>query len=111
MRISDWSSDVCSSDLRNDENLGVAAGNNQGIVAARQRGCEYVILLNNDIVIADDKLLHLIGNVINDRSIKVLVPKIYFYDTGLLWYAGGDIRLLAGTAYHDRKSARLNSSH
>src|SRR3546814_5427597 len=53
--------------IRNDENLGVAAGNNQGIVAARQRGCEYVILLNNDIVIADDKLLHLIGTVINDK--------------------------------------------
>src|ERR1700733_2803561 len=34
--------------IANPDNRGVAAGNNQGIVAALEAGCRSVLLLNND---------------------------------------------------------------
>lgn len=34
--------------VENSENVGFAEGNNQGIMMAREKGCEYVFLLNND---------------------------------------------------------------
>ena len=40
--------------IANAENLGVAEGNNQGILAAVEDGCECVLFLNNDTVFPAD---------------------------------------------------------
>ena len=42
--------------IENASNVGVAAGNNIGITAARNDGCEYVLLLNNDTVFSGSLL-------------------------------------------------------
>ena len=46
--------------LRNDQNLGYAAANNRGIRECIQRGCEYVLVLNNDTLVAPDAIAALI---------------------------------------------------
>ena len=42
--------------IQNTNNLGVAAGNNQGIKKALLEDCDFVLLINNDTVF-EEKLL------------------------------------------------------
>lgn len=86
--------------IKNSNNVGVAAANNQGISAAIDANCEYVLLLNNDIEFDNNNLLEeLVLESINKNE-PVIVPKITYYDTGKLWYAGGDINEWKGTTLH-----------
>ena len=76
--------------IRNGKNLGFAAGCNVGMRDALARGAEWVLLLNNDTVVAPDFLTHLIQVAEKDPNIGVLNPKIYFFDPpDRLSYAGG----------------------
>ena len=46
--------------IKNKENIGVAAANNQGIKEAINSECKQVLLLNNDVVFEKDLLKKLI---------------------------------------------------
>jgi GT2 family glycosyltransferase len=86
--------------VRNDRNLGVATGNNQGIKLALDAGSAYVLLLNNDIVFPDADL---IGNMVAHADATgqaMMVPKIFFHDSGHIWCAGGQIDRQRGTTTH-----------
>lgn len=75
--------------LLQDENLGVAEGNNIGIQYSIKLGTEYTLLLNNDTEL-DEELLKELLKYANENT--VAVPKIYYYhDKQLLWYAGGEL--------------------
>lgn len=91
--------------LLNQENLGFSEGNNVGIRYVLKRGCDYILLLNNDTRVAPgfiDALL-LQSQKIADKGI--LCPKIYFENGSethkdrytkdqigkVIWYAGGII--------------------
>jgi GT2 family glycosyltransferase len=75
--------------ISNDANLGVAEGNNQGIRAALQAGCEYVLLLNNDTVFDNNLFLQLRDGILN-YGCAMTTPKIYYYDDPKrIWAAGG----------------------
>lgn len=85
----------------NRENLGVAAGNNQGILRALEDGCDWVLLLNNDTAFPPDMLAQLLRAAAENRWL-VVVPKIFF-DTprGHIWYGGGGFNPRRGhTGYH-----------
>ncbi len=58
--------------IKNKENLGFAAGNNQGIAAARGN---YTLLMNNDIVVTPGWLTHLIACAEQDPKIGIVGPK------------------------------------
>lgn len=73
------------------QNTGVANGNNIGIKEAMRDGCEYVLLANNDIVIAHDSISNLL-NGIERTSSDMAASKIYYYGSDLLWYAGGTFK-------------------
>lgn len=78
------------------ENGGIAQGNNRGIYAALEAGCEYVLLLNNDTVFAESFLSDLLDEA-QRASAALLVPKIFFYSpSNAIWYAGGALRRWAG---------------
>lgn len=86
--------------VRNEQNLGVATGNNQGIKRALDAGSDYVLLLNNDIVFPDTALL---GNLVQHAEATgqpLIVPKIFFHDSGKIWCAGGNIDRQRGTTTH-----------
>lgn len=75
--------------LENTVNRGVAAANNQGIRAALEEGCEYVLLLNNDTEFGPDLIANL---VVHLRAVggRIAIPKMFFFDRpNTIWCAGG----------------------
>jgi GT2 family glycosyltransferase len=91
--------------LRNRENFGFAKGNNQGIKYSIEKGCEYILVLNNDTLVNEDLFVGLIKVVEERASVGAISPKIYFapgfefhksrYKKSnlgkVIWYAGGEI--------------------
>lgn len=86
--------------IRNADNRGVATGNNQGIKPSLNAGCEYVLLLNNDIEFSDTRLLSRMVELADSNNEAMVVPKIYYHGTGLIWCAGGDFNCWRGTTRH-----------
>lgn len=75
--------------IANQSNVGVAAGNNQGICQAVANNCDSVLLINNDTVFDPDLLEKLVSEMAALQC-DMLVPKIlYFEPSNLIWCAGG----------------------
>jgi len=73
----------------NDDNRGVAAANNQGISAALAAGCEYVLLLNNDVRFGAELFLQLLDGL-QTQHCQMTTPLMYFSDApDAVWCAGG----------------------
>jgi GT2 family glycosyltransferase len=78
--------------VANENNVGVAAANNQGIVAALAYGCEYILLLNNDVYFDPDLLQGLLRGM-DDYHCSMIVPLIYYAEPeNMIWSAGGTFR-------------------
>lgn len=91
--------------IRNPQNLGFAQGNNVGIKDALKAGADYVLLLNNDVVLPKNLLSQLIGVAQKEKKAGIFSPKIYFAsgfefhrerykpsERGkVIWFAGGKI--------------------
>lgn len=83
--------------IESKENLGFSYGCNIGIKYAEKNGFDYVLLLNNDTEIDSKMIENLINNI--GKNV-VCVPKMYYYDSGKIWYAGGIINRNKGNAQH-----------
>ena len=84
----------------NSDNRGVAEGNNQGICAALEAGCNSILLLNNDTQFEPALIAKLADGLIT-YSVDMICPKIlYFDDPRRIWAAGGAFRRLHG--YHSK---------
>jgi GT2 family glycosyltransferase len=71
------------------ENIGFSAGNNKGMQYAVERGADYVFVLNNDTVVHQDLLTHMVSAAEADQKVGITAPKIYYYAAGdLIWAAG-----------------------
>ena len=71
-------------------NLGFAGGNNAGIKTALDGGARYVILLNNDTVVAPDFLSQMIKAAESNEGIGIVGAKIYYFaEKNRIWYNGG----------------------
>lgn len=91
--------------IYNNSNLGFAEGNNIGIIKALENNSEYVLLLNNDMIVPNDLLIKLVGFMDKNQNVGLVSPKIYFakgyeFHKGrykkselgkVIWYAGGKI--------------------
>lgn len=74
--------------IPNQKNVGVAAANNQGIRAALNAGCEYVLLLNNDVTFQSDLFQQLLDGI-STHSCQMTAPVIYYHDRpDVIWSAG-----------------------
>jgi len=74
----------------NNKNVGVATGNNQGIIAALNDHCKYVLLLNNDVVFPANLFSILLVRM-HETSVDMVAPKMYYFEPdNKLWFAGGD---------------------
>ena len=70
-------------------NLGFAEGNNVGLRAALDAGADYVLVLNNDTVVAPDLLRELVGEAERRPDAGAICPLIYYLDPpDRIWYAG-----------------------
>jgi GT2 family glycosyltransferase len=75
--------------LENVENLGFSGGNNRGMQYALERGADYVLLLNNDTVIATDAIERLVLAAEANPTLGILCPKILFFDPPpRIWFGG-----------------------
>ncbi len=78
--------------LESPTNLGFTGGNNLGLRYARQRGYEYVLLLNNDTEVAPDFLAPLVQALEDDSQAAAAGPLIYYHARPrVVWSAGGAI--------------------
>ncbi|MFW6126095.1 MAG: glycosyltransferase family 2 protein [Chloroflexota bacterium] len=82
--------------VQNDRNYGCGEGYNRGILAAVERDDpEYVLVLNNDVVLDPGLLGELVAVAESDERIGVVGPKIYYYDyrgrKDIIWSAGGTL--------------------
>lgn len=82
--------------IANEGNYGVANGNNIGVRKSKEYGCEYVLLSNNDIELKTDCIEKCLNKAVIE-NVELIAPKVYFFDEPLLWYAGGDFKMIAGT--------------
>ncbi|WP_109488726.1 glycosyltransferase family 2 protein [Occallatibacter savannae] len=92
---SDGSADLCAQrgvhyvTIRNERNLGVAEGNNIGIRAAMQAGCDSILLLNNDVVFNPEMFVRLLQGL-ERHNADMVTPMVYFADPpDMVWCAGG----------------------
>lgn len=75
--------------LENQENIGFAAGNNQGFEVAYQSGAKWVLILNNDTLVAEDFFSQIEHVLTNNEDYAILAPAIYYYsDPEILWNMG-----------------------
>jgi GT2 family glycosyltransferase len=65
--------DKCIKLITTLQNTGFAKGNNLGIKYGLKRGCQYFLLLNNDVLVNRHFLQHLLAT-----GADLVVPKIYF---------------------------------
>jgi GT2 family glycosyltransferase len=75
--------------IRNRTNTGIAVGNNQGIAAARDDACDWILLINNDTTFDSEMVAHLVDTA-TTQGLKILSPVIAATNPpGSDWYSDG----------------------
>jgi len=85
--------------LKQEKNLGFAEGNNVGIRYAAQHGFDYVMLLNQDIIVTENYLDRLAETAESDERIAAVQPKIMLYPDKELVNSAGNIIHFLGFGY------------
>lgn len=89
--------------IRSEENLGFAGGQNMGIKYGLENGADYILVLNNDVILDKDLIVELLKAFQEKKDCGIVSPKIYFakghefhknrYSESelgkVIWYAGG----------------------
>jgi len=74
--------------IKNNKNVGVAAGNNQGIKQALADACDYIMLLNNDVEFEHTLFEKLVYNM-ELLNASMIAPKMMYHpETTMIWWAG-----------------------
>ena len=76
--------------LETGTNLGYAGGNNLGIRYARRNGADWILLLNNDIIVDAQLLREFFSALTLVPKGRIFSGKIYYFSQpNMIWYAGG----------------------
>ncbi|MDO8658656.1 MAG: glycosyltransferase family 2 protein [Candidatus Levybacteria bacterium] len=87
--------------IRNQENLGYAGGMNVGIKCALSKNANYVLLLNNDVILEEEILSKLVKLLETKKDVGIAGPAIKFKrDGGLIYDIGGKVNMLFGRTSH-----------
>jgi GT2 family glycosyltransferase len=65
--------------IKLNENIGVPAGYNKGIIWAIKNGFDYIFILNNDTILAPDILIKLLQFHKSHKNCGIVMPKILKY--------------------------------
>ncbi len=83
--------------VENGVNLGLAEGQNKGILHALGSQPDYIFILNADTVVESDALKRLLETLSSDPSCGILGPRILHYDDpSTLGASGGTVSLWTG---------------
>jgi GT2 family glycosyltransferase len=78
-----------------ERNAGIAAGYNRGIEAALERGAEYLVVMNNDLVFDPAFLAQMIAAQRAWPDCGIVMPKVLLYaERDVIWAAGGHPRFM-----------------
>lgn len=88
--------------ILNNSNLGFAGGNNVGITYALEQRADYILLLNNDAVVAPDFLSKLVRAAESDKNFGILGSRIYKYKTNEVVFDGGRVNFLLTKGEHSQ---------
>lgn len=87
--------------IRNNSNLGFAEGNNIGIRYALKHSADYVLILNNDTLVAPNMLAKLVDLAESKPEIGMVGPQVHCLDQAdTLFAAGSFISWAKGTIWH-----------
>ena len=87
--------------IRNELNLGHAAAVNQGARKARELGCEFLLLLDNDAFVSPASVRELFRVFAERNDAGIVSPRILSgRRPGKIWYDGGSVTLL-GKGRHE----------
>jgi len=87
--------------IRSKKNGGYAYGSNLGIKLAIVNGADYILVMNNDIVVSPDFLEPLVEMCERDDTIGIVSGKIYFYNKpNVIWSNGGAFNKWTGKLEH-----------
>ena len=87
--------------IENGANLGFSGGNNVGLRWAMEEGAEWIVLVNNDAVVAEDALAGFAAVAAGHPGAGVLAGKLYLAEApDRIWFAGQ--RYLAWLGYSGR---------
>ncbi len=90
-------------------NAGFTGGNNLGMRHAMANGADYVLLLNNDTVVAPNMVSEMVATAEANGEAGIISPKIYYHDhPHIIWHAGGlwNARLgIARSIGHDEEDS------
>ncbi len=87
--------------IQNANNIGFAAGCNQGIRIALSNDADYIWLLNNDTVVEPDSLSILADYLNRHSSCQVTTPQIRLLgEPDTIWNCGGDLKWYGVRKYH-----------
>lgn len=87
--------------IKNEKNVGFAAGNNVGIRFALEKMADYIFLLNNDAQVEMNTISRLIEEMEKDEDLGIGAPIIKKYPDSSIWYAGGKIKWTRMRAVHN----------
>lgn len=86
--------------IENGENLGFAAGNNRAISLALSEGADYVMLLNNDAIAADQELVTKLVDFERSNHTGPVSPVVLYTGTDTVWMGGARVDYLLGRIRH-----------
>lgn len=88
--------------LRLPRNYGYGGGNNVALERALAEGAEFILLLNNDVIVARDMVSQLADALEANPDVGMATPRVFFHDrpTAVHW-DGGTIDWSAGEVFHD----------
>jgi len=88
--------------LQTGSNQGYAGGNNRGIEHMLEKGVDYIIVLNNDTVVEERCIEHLVKSARDNPMAGAISPEIrYFGAPERVWFSGGSFDPLRALGMHD----------
>ncbi|MCB0509678.1 MAG: glycosyltransferase family 2 protein [Bacteroidetes bacterium] len=76
--------------VQTGKNGAITAAYNMGMQYGLDRKADYILMLNNDTVLAPDMISKMVQVAEADETIGQVTPKIYYYDQPqTIWFAGG----------------------
>jgi GT2 family glycosyltransferase len=98
--------------VENGKNLGVMGGYNAGLKYGLEHGADWILLLNNDIVVDPAMLTRLVDAVQAHPETGIAGPAMYFHaQPDTFWYAGGRVNFFTGIISHRGLRERDNGQY
>ncbi len=95
--------------IQNNNNIGFAQANNQGIEILQQKKCDYVLLLNPDTEVKETLIIELLIPFSHSEHVGVSGCAISYKKQQKIWYAGGSFNRLFCYTRHTKMNQSLST--